>query len=92
MELLFKVLVYLAFAGALASLIAGAVFYARTLRTLSADVQVTFAPSGRATTAIVNGALAGTRTGVCVATMLRGAQVPAFDGGAVTVHKNVLIH
>jgi uncharacterized membrane protein YhaH (DUF805 family) len=37
MELLFTVLVYLAFAGALASFIAGAVFYARTLRTLSVD-------------------------------------------------------
>src|SRR3981189_181333 len=37
MELLFTVLVYLAFAGALASWIAGAVFYARTLRTLGAD-------------------------------------------------------
>ena len=37
MELLFTVLVYLAFAGALVSFIAGAVFYARTLRTLSAD-------------------------------------------------------
>jgi hypothetical protein len=34
MELLFTVLVYLAFAGALVSFIAGAVFYARTLRTL----------------------------------------------------------
>jgi hypothetical protein len=40
MELLFKVLVWLAFAGALASLIVGAVFYARTLRTLSADGSV----------------------------------------------------
>jgi hypothetical protein len=37
MELLFTVLVYLAFAGAVASWIAGAVFYARTLRTLSTD-------------------------------------------------------
>jgi len=37
MELLFTVLVYLAFAGALASWIVGAVFYAHTLRTLSAD-------------------------------------------------------
>jgi hypothetical protein len=37
MELLFTVLAYLAFAGALASFVAGAVFYARTLRTLSAD-------------------------------------------------------
>jgi len=37
MELLFTVLVYLAFAGALASWIAGAVFYARTLRTLGVD-------------------------------------------------------
>ncbi|MEN3384498.1 MAG: hypothetical protein V7608_4542 [Hyphomicrobiales bacterium] len=37
MELLFTVLASLAFAGALASWIAGAVFYARTLRTLSAD-------------------------------------------------------
>ena len=37
MELLFTVLVYLAFAGALVSFIAGAVFYARTLRTLGAD-------------------------------------------------------
>jgi hypothetical protein len=40
MELLFTAVVWLAFAGALASLIAGAVFYARTLRTLSADGSV----------------------------------------------------
>jgi len=37
MELLFTVLVYLAFAGALASWIAGAVFYARSLRALGDD-------------------------------------------------------
>jgi len=37
MELLFTVVAVLAFAGALASWIAGAVFYARTLRTVSVD-------------------------------------------------------
>ena len=37
MELLFNALVYLAFAGAIASWIAGAVFYARTLRLLGDD-------------------------------------------------------
>ena len=40
MELLFTVLAYLAFAGALASWIVGAVFYARTLRPLDAATVV----------------------------------------------------
>jgi hypothetical protein len=58
---------------------------------VTADVHVTFAPSGRATTASVSGALAGTAVGGCVARVFRGASVPAFDGEAVTVHRTVAL-
>lgn len=52
---------------------------------------VTFAPSGRVTTATVTGAFAGTSVGGCIASLFRKARVPAFDGGAVTVSKSFSI-
>lgn len=57
-----------------------------------ARVVVTFAPSGRVTTATVSGApFAGTPTGGCIAGRFRSAQVPPFDGSYVTVTKTVLV-
>ncbi len=58
-----------------------------------ARVVITFAPSGRVTTARVNGPpFAGTATGGCIAARMRGAHVPAFSGDYVTVSKTVIIH
>jgi hypothetical protein len=58
----------------------------------TAEVIVTFAPSGRITSANVNGApYGGTATGGCVAATLRGATVPPFAGNHVTVRKLVTI-
>ncbi len=57
-----------------------------------ARVSVTFAPSGRATRAIVNGSpFAGTSTGSCVAAAFRSLSVPPFTGDPVTVSKSVSI-
>lgn len=57
-----------------------------------ARVSVTFAPSGRATRATVNGPpFAGTQTGGCIAAAFRSASVPAFSGDPVTVSKSVTI-
>jgi hypothetical protein len=56
-------------------------------------VSVTFAPSGRVTTATVDGGpFAGTAVGSCIARALRGATVGPFDGAPVTVHSSVRIH
>ncbi|MFZ5896689.1 MAG: zinc-ribbon domain-containing protein [Myxococcota bacterium] len=56
-------------------------------------VTVTFAPSGRVTTANVEGApFAGTSVGGCVASLFRKAHVPAFSGNAVTVSKSFSIN
>lgn len=58
----------------------------------SGKVQVTFATSGRATSAnIVSGPFAGTSVGGCVARAFRQAQVPAFSGNSVTVSKGFTI-
>lgn len=55
-------------------------------------VSVTFAPSGRATRAVVNGPpYAGTTTGSCVAAAFRTLSVPAFSGDPVTVSKSVSV-
>jgi hypothetical protein len=55
-------------------------------------VRVTFAPSGRVTTAmVVGGPFAGTSVGSCIATWLRTATVGAFDGPGVAVLKTVQI-
>jgi hypothetical protein len=55
-------------------------------------VSVTFAPSGRVTTATVDGGpFAGTAVGGCIARALRGASVGPFEGAPVTVHSSVRI-
>ena len=54
-------------------------------------VVVTFAPSGRATQATVGPPFAGTAVGSCAAGAFRGASVPPFSGGAVTVSKSFFI-
>jgi hypothetical protein len=55
-------------------------------------VTVTFAPSGRATNAVVSGgSFPGTSVGGCVASVFRRARVPAFTGDPVTVSKSFTI-
>jgi predicted Zn finger-like uncharacterized protein len=55
-------------------------------------VQVTFAPSGRVTTANVSGGpFAGTSVGGCVASVFRRAKVPPFSGTQITVSKSFTI-
>jgi len=57
-----------------------------------ASVIVTFAPSGRVTSANVSGPpFAGTPTGGCIAATLRRTKVPPFSGDRVTVSKTVVI-
>jgi hypothetical protein len=59
----------------------------------TATVIVTFAPSGRVTSAIVSGPpFAGTATGGCIASSMRSASVPPFSGDKVTVSKTVVIN
>jgi hypothetical protein len=56
----------------------------------TARVHVTFSPSGRATSATVDGGpLTGTAAGACVARALRGARVHAFGGEPVAVATTV---
>lgn len=58
----------------------------------TAAVIVTFAPSGRVTSATVNGPpFAGTKTGGCIASTMRRAKIPPFSGDAVTVSRTVVI-
>jgi hypothetical protein len=58
----------------------------------TASVSVTFAPSGRVTSAKVEGGpFSGTPTGGCIATAFRSATVPPFDGSPITVRKTVSI-
>jgi hypothetical protein len=53
-------------------------------------VAVTFAPTGKVTTAVVQGPpFAGTRVGGCIAEMLRDAAIPPFSGYMVTVHRSL---
>ncbi len=60
---------------------------------VAVPVSVTFSPKGNVTGAVVTGgALAGTKEGACVASLLRGATVPAFDGDPVTVTTTVHLH
>jgi hypothetical protein len=55
-------------------------------------VSVTFAPSGRVTTAVVTGPpFSGTSVGGCVAAVFRRARVPPFTGSPVTAHKSFTI-
>jgi len=56
------------------------------------SVTVTFAPSGRVTSATLSGPpFAGTATGSCIASTLRRASVPPFEGERTTVSKTVVI-
>ena len=58
----------------------------------NATVLVRFAPSGRATSAVVeSGPFAGTVTGGCIATTFRKARVPPFSGDFVTVKKTITL-
>jgi len=55
-----------------------------------ARIAVTFAPSGRATSATISGPpFAGTEVGGCIAARFRSATVPPFSGEHVTVMKTV---
>lgn len=55
----------------------------------SGKVQVTFATSGRVTSAnVTGGAFPGTPVGGCVASVFRKARIPAFTGNPVTVSKS----
>lgn len=57
------------------------------------EVRVTFAPSGRVTTAMVSrGPFAGTEIGGCIARALRTAKVGPFEGSPVTVSRSIRIH
>jgi hypothetical protein len=54
---------------------------------------VTFAPSGGAQSAVVQGApFEGTPTGSCVAGRFRGARVPPFSGSPFSVSKSFSIN
>jgi hypothetical protein len=56
------------------------------------EVRVTFAPSGRVTTAMVSrGPFAGTEIGGCIARALRTAKVGPFEGPPVTVSRSIRI-
>ncbi|RYZ10042.1 MAG: hypothetical protein EOO73_00210 [Myxococcales bacterium] len=58
----------------------------------TASVVITFAPSGRVTSANLGGPpFAGTPTGGCIAAALRKARVPAFEGERVTVSKTIVV-
>jgi hypothetical protein len=52
---------------------------------------LTYAPSGRVTSATVGGIFAGTAVGGCIAATLRGARVPAFSGEHVIVKRTALL-
>lgn len=56
-------------------------------------VQITFAPSGRVTTAnVVEGPFGGTSVGGCVSSTFKRARVPAFEGSPQTVTKSFKIN
>jgi hypothetical protein len=58
----------------------------------SATVTVTFAPTGRVSSAqVTNTRYAGTRTGNCIVQRLREARVPEFNGAPVTVKRSVAV-
>jgi hypothetical protein len=58
----------------------------------SAPVAITFAPTGRVTTAVVQGGpLLGTPVASCVAQSMRSASVPPHSDGYVTVSRTVQI-
>jgi hypothetical protein len=56
----------------------------------AAIATITYAPSGRVTTALVSGDFAGTPIGGCIAGHLRSAKVPAFAGDYTTVRRSAV--
>jgi len=58
----------------------------------TANLTITFAPSGRVTSAQIQGPpFSGTATGGCIASTMRRASVPAFSGDHVTVSKTIVV-
>ena len=58
----------------------------------TANLTITFAPSGRVTSAQIQGPpFSGTPTGGCIASTMRRASVPAFSGDYVTVSKTIVV-
>ncbi|MEI9949651.1 MAG: hypothetical protein WDO74_11895 [Pseudomonadota bacterium] len=58
----------------------------------TANLTIVFAPSGRVTTAQIQGPpFSGTPTGGCIASTMRRASVPAFSGDFVTVSKTIVV-
>lgn len=58
----------------------------------TASLSITFAPSGRVTSANLQGPpFAGTPTGGCIASVMRRATIPAYDGDRVTVTKTIVV-
>jgi hypothetical protein len=56
-------------------------------------VKITFAPNGSVSSAVVDGGpFPGTPVGGCIAGKFRGAHVPAFGGGPVSVGKSFTIN
>jgi predicted Zn finger-like uncharacterized protein len=59
----------------------------------SGHVKITFAPNGSVSSAVVDsGPFPGTPVGGCIAGKFRGAHVPAFGGGPVSVGKSFTIN
>lgn len=59
----------------------------------SGHVKITFAPDGSVSSAVVDGGpYPGTPVGGCIAGKFRGARVPAFSGGPVSVGKSFTIN
>jgi hypothetical protein len=59
----------------------------------SGHVKITFAPNGSVSSAVVDGGpFPGTPVGGCIAGKFRGAHVPAFGGGPVSVGKSFTIN
>lgn len=56
-----------------------------------ATVTLTYAPSGRTTTALVSGIFAGTPAGSCIAAALRSARIPPFAGALVSVKRSATL-
>ncbi len=59
----------------------------------SGHVKITFAPNGSVSSAVVDGGpFPGTPVGGCIAGKFRGAHVPAFGGGPVSVGKSFTLN
>ena len=59
----------------------------------SGHVKITFAPNGSVSSAVVDsGPFPGTPVGGCIAGKFRGARVPAFSGGPVSVGKSFTVN